>query len=83
MQEIHGLKNEINELKKVLSLQKTTQRKSLTTQKKMEKLDADTQKIYKYKIDPKCVQDNLTELQDRSCRDNERIDGRKETKEER
>ena len=36
----------------------------------MEKLDADTQEIYKYKIDPKCIQDNLTELQDRSCQGN-------------
>ena len=49
----------------------------------MEKLDADTQEIYKYKIYPKCVQDKLTELQDRSCRDNAWIDGGKETKEER
>lgn len=33
MQEIYGLKNEINDLKKALNLRKTTQRKRLTAWK--------------------------------------------------
>ena len=46
----------------------------------MEKLDSDIQEIYVYQIDPKYVQDKLTELEDRSHRNNIGIDGIKETK---
>ena len=46
----------------------------------MEKLDSDIQEIYEYHIDLKYVQDKLTELEDRSRRNNIRIDGIKETK---
>ena len=38
-----------------------------------------TQKIYEYQIDPKNVQNKLTELEDRSRGNNMRIDGTKET----
>ena len=47
--------------------------------KKMKKLDSDIQEIYEYQIEPKYVQDKLTELEDRSRRDNIGIDGIKET----
>ena len=54
----------------------------------MEKLDSDIQEISKnyprniqeFQIDPKYVQDKLTELEDRSRRNNVRINGIKETK---
>ena len=46
----------------------------------MEKLDSDIQEIYEYQIDPKYVQDKLTESEDRFRRNNIRIDGIKETK---
>ena len=46
----------------------------------MEKLESDIQEIYEYQIDPKYVQDKLTELEGRSRRNNVRIDGIKETK---
>ena len=49
-------------------------------QKKMEKLVRDIQEIYFYQRDSKYVQDKLTELEDRSHRNNVRIDGIKETK---
>ena len=38
------------------------------------------QEIYDYQIDPNYVQDKLTALEDRSRRNNTRIDGIKETK---
>ena len=46
----------------------------------MEKLDNDIQEICEYQIDPKYVLDKLTELEDRSCQNNLRIDEIKETK---
>ena len=46
----------------------------------MEKLESDIQEIYEYQIEPKYVQDKLTELEGRSPRNNIRIDGIKETK---
>ena len=41
----------------------------------MEKLEDDIQEIYKYQIDPKYVQDRLTELDNRSCRNNIKSNG--------
>ena len=46
----------------------------------MQKLESDIQEIYEYQIDPKYVLNKLTELEDRSRRNNIRIDGIKETK---
>ena len=81
MQEIHGLKNEVNDLRKILEFtQNNLEKKVDNVEKRMEKLDSDIQEIYEYQIDPKYVQDKLTELEDRSRRNNIRIDGIKETK---
>ena len=52
----------------------------MTMQKKMEKLVSDIQEIYFYQRDSKYVQDKLTELEDRSHRNNVRNDGIKQTK---
>ena len=49
MEEIHGLKNEINDLRKSL---------------RKEKLGSDIQEIYEYQIDPKYVLHKLTKLED-------------------
>ena len=46
--------------------------------KKKKKRDIDIQEIYDYQIDPKNVQDKLTELEDRFRRNNARIDEIKE-----
>ena len=81
MQEIHGLKNEVNDLRKSLEFtQNNLEEKVDNVEKRMEKLDSDIQEIYEYLIDPKYVRDKLTELEDRSRRNNIRIDGIKETK---
>ena len=67
MQEIHGLKDEISELKKALNLSKNDlKEKVVNVKKRMEKLDSDIQEIYEYQIDPKYIRDKLTELEDRS-----------------
>ena len=71
MQKIHRLKNEINDLRKSLEFtQNNLEEKVDRVVKRREKLDSDIQEIYKYEIDPKFVQDKLTELEDRSCRNN-------------
>ena len=49
----------------------------------MKKLDSDIREIYGYQTDPKCVQNKLTALEDRSCRNNIKIDEIKEAKGER
>ena len=54
-----------------------TLRKKLTAWKKNGKLRGDIQETYEYQIDPKYVQNKLTELEDRTRRDLARI---KETK---
>ena len=67
MQEIHELKNEINDLRKSLEfMQNNLEEKVDNVEKRMEKLDGDIREIYEYQIDPKYVQDKLTEFDDRS-----------------
>ena len=81
MQEIYGLKNEVNDLRKSLEFtQNKLEEKVDNIEKRMEKLVSDIQENYEYQIDPKYVQDKLTELEDRSRRNNIRIDGIKEAK---
>ena len=81
MQEIHGLKNEINDLKKILEFtQNDIEEKVDRVEKRMKKLDSDIQEIYENQTDPIYVQDKLTELEDRSRQNNVSIDAIKETK---
>ena len=82
MQEIHGLKNEINDLRKSLEFTQNNLEGKVDNveKKKMKKLDSDIQEIYEHQINPKYVQDKLTELEDRFCRNNVKIDEIKETK---
>ena len=55
-------------------MQSNLDKKIEKLKKKIEKLDKDIQEIYEYQIHPKYSQDKSTELKDRSCRDNIRID---------
>ena len=67
MQVIHGLKNEINDLKQNLEFtQNKLEEKVDSVEKRIGKKDSDIQEIYEYQIDPRYVQDKLTELEDRS-----------------
>ena len=81
MQEIHGLKNKIIDLRKSLEFTQNNLEEAVhNVEKKKEKLDSNIQEIYEYQIDRKYVQNKLAELEDRFRRDNIRIDGIKETK---
>ena len=65
MQEIHGLKSEINGLRKSLEFtQNNWDEKTVSVEKKFEKLNSDIQEIYEYQIDPKYFQYKLAELED-------------------
>ena len=53
MQEIHGLKNEINGLRKSLEFtQNILVEKDDSVEKRMEKLDSDIHEMYEYQVDP-------------------------------
>ena len=81
MQKQHGLKNEVNNLRKSLEFtQNNLEEKVDNVEIRMEKLDSDIQEIYEYQIDPKYLQDKQTELEDSSRRNILRIDGIKERK---
>ena len=65
MQEIHGLKSEINGLRKSLEFtQNNWDEKIVSVEKKFEKLNSDIQEIYEHQIDPKYFQYKLAELED-------------------
>ena len=54
MQEIHGFKNESNDLRKSLEfMQNNLEGKVDKIEKRMEKLDSDIQEIHEYQIDLK------------------------------
>ena len=65
MQEIHGLKSEINGLRKSLEFTRNNwDEKIFSVEKKFEKLNSDIQEIYEHQIDPKYFQYKLAELED-------------------
>ena len=65
MQEIRGLKSEINGLRKSLEFtQNNWDEKIVSVEKKFEKLNSDIQEIYEHQIDPKYFQYKLAELED-------------------
>ena len=90
MQEIKSLKNEVNELKKSMEFtQNDLKERVNNVEENMCKVKEDLKEIYEYQIDPDYVNDSLadirnklTELEDRSRRNNIRIDGIVEEPEE-
>ena len=83
MQGIKSLKNEVNELKKSMEFtQNDLEERVNNVEENMSKVKEDLQEIYEYQIEPDYVNDSLadirnklTELEDRSRRNNIRIDG--------
>ena len=83
MQEIKSSKNEVNELKKSLGFtQNDLEERVNNLEGNMCKVKEDLKEIYEYQIDPDYVNDSLadirnklSELEDRSRRNNIRIDG--------
>ena len=63
MQEMHGLKNEIIDLRQNFEFtQKNLEEKVDNVEKRMEKLDSDIQEIYEYQIDPKYIQEKAKNI---------------------
>ena len=81
MQEIKSFKNEVNELKKSMEFtQNDLEERANNVEENMCKVKEDLKDIYEYQIDPDNVNDSLadirnklTELEDRSRRNNIRI----------
>ena len=82
MQEIKGLKNEVNESKKSMEFtQNDLKERVNNVEENMCKVKEDLKEIYEYQIDPGYVNDSLTdirnkltELEDRSRKNNIQID---------
>ena len=81
MNEIKNLKQEISELKSSLDFtEDVLEKKVEKLEENMKDVDARIRDIYEYQVDPNCVLDKLAELEDRSRRNNLRIDGINEEK---
>ena len=83
MNEIKNLKQEISELKSSLDFtEEVLEKKVEKLEENMKDVDARIQDIYEYQVDPNYVLEKLAELEDRSRRNNLRIDGINEEKRE-
>ena len=76
MKEIKIIKCEVNELKKSIEFtEEVLEEKVQNMQRKVSSLEEKVDEIYDYQIDPDEVEKKLTDLEDRSRRNNLRIDG--------
>ena len=76
LNEIKNLKQEISELKSCLDFtEDVLEKKFEKLEENMKDVDARVQDIYEHQVDPHYLLDKLVELEDRSCRNNLRIDG--------
>ena len=81
MNEIKNLKQEISELKSSLDFtEDVLEKKVEKLEENMKDVDARVRDIYEYQVDPNYVLDKLAELEDRSRKNNLRIDGINEEK---
>ena len=79
MKEIKSIKSEMNDLKKNTEFtEHVLEKKVQKCQEKAEHLDERIQEIYEWKLDPEYIHNKLVDLQNRSRRNNLRIDGIKE-----
>ena len=83
MQEIKGLKNDVNELKKGMEFtQKHMEKRVNNVEANMCKVKEDLKEIYEYQVDPDYANDSLTDIRNKSTeledslrKNNTRIDG--------
>ena len=76
MKEIKNIKSEVNELKKSIEFtEEVLEEKVQNMQRKVSSLEEKVEEIYYYQIDPDEAEKNLTDLEDRSRRNNLRIVG--------
>ena len=79
MKEIKSIKTEMNDLKKSIEFtENVLEKKVQKCQEKAEHLDERIPEIYEWQLDPEYVHNKLVDLEDRSRRNNLRIDGIKE-----
>ena len=79
MKEIKSIKTEMNDLKKSIEFtENVLEEKVQKCQEKAEHLDERIREIYEWQLDPEYVHNKLVDLEDRSRRNNLRIDGIKE-----
>ena len=76
MKGIKSIKTEMNDLKKSIELTEIMQKEKVQKcQEKAEHLDEQIRKIYEWQLDPEYFHNKLLYLEDRSRRNNLRIDG--------
>ena len=76
MKEMKNIKSEVNELKKSIKFtEKVLEENVQNMQRKVSSLEDKVEEIYDYQIDPDEVEKNLTNLEDRSRKNNLWIDG--------
>ena len=81
MKEIENIKSEVNELKKSIKFtEEVLKEKVQNMRRDVSSLEQNVEEIYDYEIDPGEVEEKLTDLEDRSRRNNLRIDGVTEEK---
>ena len=81
MNEIKNLKQEISQLRSSLDFAEDVLEKKVgKLEENMKDVDVRIRDIYEYQVDPNYVVDKLAELEDRSSRNNLRIDGINEEK---
>ena len=73
--EIKNIKCEINELKKNIEFTEEVLEEKVQKMRRVSSLEEKVDEIYDYQIDPDEVEKKLTDLEDRSRRNNLRIDG--------
>ena len=76
MKGIKSIKTEMNDLKKSIELTEIMQKENVQKcQEKAEHLDEQIREIYEWQLDPEYFHNKLLYLEDRSRRNNLRIDG--------
>ena len=76
MKGIKSIKTEMNDLKKSIELTEIMQKEKVQKcQEKAEHLDEQIREIYEWQLDPEYFHNKLLYLEDRSRRNNLRIDG--------
>ena len=81
LKEIENIKSEVNELKKSIKFtEEVLKEKVQNMRRDVSSLEQNVEEIYDYEIDPGEVEEKLTDLEDRSRRNNLRIDGVTEEK---
>ena len=79
-EEIKSIKSEMNDLKKSIDFTENVQEKKVQKcQEKAGHLDERIREIHRWQLDPEYVRNKLVDLEDRSWKNNPRVDGKKKS----